>query len=118
MRQGENFLSPDVTVSCVPESGRTLRHPVLIIEILSPSTANVDRGEKWTLYRTLESLRHYLLIEQHRMAAELLSRNDAADAWTLSLHEGADAVLRLDALDVSLPLSELYRGIDFEAPAA
>ena len=110
---GNNAPKPDVTVTCTPESGNRLRHPVVIVEVLSPSTADADRGRKWTLYRTLPSLRHYLLLEQDRVAADLYTREGAG--WRITTLEGEDAGVDLAAVGVMLRLGEVYAGVTFEA---
>ena len=113
---GNNAPKADVTVSCTPESGDRLRAPVVIVEVLSPSTADADRGRKWTLYRTLPGLRHYLLLEQDRIAADLYTREGSA--WRLTPLEGEDAVVALEAVGVTLRLGEVYEGVTFEGEGA
>lgn len=105
-----NLLSPDVFVDCSPfdPEPRFFEHPVLIAEVLSESTEARDRNEKWRLYRKLASLRHYLLVAQGERRIEHYARD--GDVWRYEDLVG-DADLRLDALDLTLPLAEVYAGI-------
>jgi Uma2 family endonuclease len=105
-----NLLSPDVFVDCSPfdPEPRFFEAPVLVAEILSESTEARDRNEKWRLYRKLASLRHYLLVAQGERRIEHYARE--ADVWRYEDLIG-DASLRLDALEIALPLAEVYAGI-------
>ena len=105
-----NLLSPDVFVDCSPfdPEPRFFEHPVLIAEVLSDSTEMRDRNEKWRLYRKLASLRHYLLVARGERRIEHYARD--GDVWRYEDLVG-DADLRLGALDITLPLAEVYAGI-------
>jgi Uma2 family endonuclease len=113
---------PDVVVICAEPlitSGEALQNPVLVAEILSPSTAALDRGEKFRQYRTISSLRHYLLLEQDRPIVEHFER-DNAGIWALrGEYDALEQNLELTISDhaVSLPLSKIYRNITFPAVA-
>ncbi len=113
---------PDVIVSCgapLVTFAEALQNPVLIAEILSPSTAAHDRGEKFRQYRTITSLQHYLLLEQDRPILEHFER-DAAGVWTLrGEYDALEQNLELTISDhkISLPLSKIYRNVTFPAVA-
>jgi Uma2 family endonuclease len=112
VREMGPFFYPDVSVVCEPiiDDDECLRNPVVIIEVLSESTDHIDRGEKWTQYRQLESLRHYVLLSQTEPLAEHYSRMFGEQAvWSFMELRGEDAVLDLSALNAILPLRELYR---------
>ena len=92
-----SFYYPDIAVSC--DEGDTnsledfIRFPVLIIEVLSPSTEAFDRGEKFADYRALDSLQEYVLIAQDRISVECYRRN-AQGRWELySYTEGQEIEL-------------------------
>ena len=105
------YFYPDVSVACEPEidEGECLRNPVVLIEVLSESTDHADRGEKWSHYRRLESLRHYVLLSQSEPLAEHYSRTSGEQAiWRYEELRGVDAVLDLGALEIALPLADLY----------
>ena len=102
---------PDVTVTCPPVVAppwdpEAIANPVAIVEVLSPPTADWDRGGKFTLYQRFATLRHYLLA--HADAWHVQHRARQADgSWRLTEH-GADDVLHLEALGVELAVAEIY----------
>ena len=112
MRETGPFFYPDISVACEPEidEGECLRNPVAIFEVLSESTDHADRGEKWSHYRQLPSLRHYVLLSQSEPLAEHYSRtSENQSIWHFEETRGKEATLKLDALGVTLSLAELYR---------
>ena len=74
----ENVHYPDVTVFCTPiqPTDDQIHEPVVIVEVLSRSTGDRDRGAKWVGYRALPSLQHYVLIAQDRRRVEVYTRSD------------------------------------------
>ncbi|WP_287864848.1 Uma2 family endonuclease [Achromobacter sp.] len=109
---------PDVFVTCDARDLRTemvFEHPTLIVEVLSESTQAFDRGAKFAAYRSLASLREYLLIDPDLRTVELFRRN-AAGLFELHDHTGLDT-LELASLRLALPQAELFEGLD-EAAAA
>lgn len=104
-----NEFLPDVVVDC-GAAQEEADEPVLIAEVLSPSTEDYDRGRKWAAYLRLPSLRHYLLLAQDRLLVELFSRR--GDAWVLQVIEDHGAEIALDALGVTLRVRALYDGVD------
>jgi len=115
------FFYPDVTVTCgAPtfDSDDCLRDPIIIVEVLSESTAAFDRGGKFFHYRRLASLRHYVLIEQDRMLVEHYERQDNG-LWTLvGEHTEPAHRLAFSTLGIDIPLSEIYRRVRFPDAAA
>ena len=120
-----SYVYPDVVVGCgelrynSATNPPSLLNPTLIVEVLSDSTAALDRGRKFQLYQTLPSLRYYLLLDSQQVRAELLAREPDADIWTLRTAEGLDVSLELPALGIALPLAEIYDAVVFgegEAP--
>jgi Uma2 family endonuclease len=94
----------------------TLVNPQLIIEVLSPSTEAYDRGDKFSHYTSIPTLREYLLVAQHRPHVTRLLRQDDG-TWNHSQVNDLESSVRLDSLDCELPLSEIYRDVNFDAPA-
>ena len=86
-------------------------NPILIVEVLSDSTEAYDRGDKFTHYRGIPSLRAYLLLSQHRVGAELYLRQPNGD-WLLRSYDDLQESIPLTALDVALPLSEIYDKVE------
>ena len=111
---------PDLTVVCGPPEFAnparrdTLVNPVVIVEILSPSTERYDRGEKFQHYRTIPTLREYLLIVQDRPRIELYLRQ-ADGLWLLAEAVGVEASLTLPALQAALRLADVYEQVELPA---
>lgn len=107
------FYYPDVMVICDPGDAQSLykQNPSLVVEVLSPSTESIDRREKMLAYRTLPSLREYLLIAQDRRHVELY-RRAADDSWMLTTLAEAGTV-PLDCVQASLTLDEVYEDVSF-----
>ncbi|HEX4231528.1 MAG TPA: Uma2 family endonuclease [Bryobacteraceae bacterium] len=82
-------------------------NPVLIVEVLSPTTEGYDRGKKFELYRTIRSFREYLLVHQDRRRIEHYSRQDDG-SWLLREHSGTEGSVAVDVLGVHISLSDLY----------
>ncbi len=110
------FFYPDISVACEPifDSDDCLRNPVVIVEVLSSSTASYDRGEKFSHYRQLPSLREYVLVSQSLPLVEHYSRQSES-TWVFTVHSGLDAIISLPSLSLTLPLREIYRRISFES---
>jgi Uma2 family endonuclease len=106
------FYYPDVMVTC-DERDRTpddfKRYPCLIVEVLSPTTAAFDRGEKFADYRTLETLREYVLINQERVSVECFRRN-AEGRWVLYPY-GEGEEVHLARVDFRCAIATLYEDV-------
>jgi Uma2 family endonuclease len=105
------YRYPDVVVACGDIAFEdmeldTLLNPVLIVEVLSPTTEAADRGEKFAHHRRLPSLQEYLLVSQDTPRIEQFTRQ--SDGWLLSEVSGLDATVRLASIDCVLPLREVY----------
>lgn len=105
---------PDVFVTCdprdrQPDANLAKRHPSLIVEVLSDSTAAFDRGRKFELYQQIDTLQEYLLIEQDRQHADLFRKNSEG-LWVLH-PAGPGASLHLNSLDITLALDDLYEDV-------
>jgi len=82
-------------------------NPLLIVEVLSPSTEGYDRGKKFELYRTIASFREYLIVHQDRRRVEHYSRQDDG-SWLLREHSGDGASVAIGLLEAHISLSDLY----------
>ena len=113
------YAYPDVLVVCEPEYSDdrfdTITDPVAIIEVLSPSTAAYDRGDKWAHYQLLPSLRDYVLVAQNQMRVEHFARQEG-DAWLLNFYQNADDVFMLSGVNAQLNVGEIYERIIFDNP--
>ena len=105
-------LLPDLLVFCTrPRPGATfLSDATLVVEVLSKGTQRRDREEKWAVYQTLPSLRHYVLVERDRPHVETIDRLD--QVWSgHRIADGMGASLVLAALDMTIPLAEIYADV-------
>lgn len=106
------FRYPDISALCGPillhdRSRDAYCNPTLIIEILSSSTAPSDRGAKFALYRLLDSLIEYVLVEQESHRAELF-RKQADGKWTTRIFTSDDDIIPLDSIGAELRLADIY----------
>lgn len=110
------FFYPDVSVICGEpqfhdERSDVLLNPVLIVEVLSESTAAFDRGEKFQAYQQLGSLQEYLLISQDKIFVEQYVRQ-AREKWTYVATVGLESSLALPSIECTLSLKAVYDKTD------
>lgn len=113
------YTYPDVMVTEKPlqlQTGRTdtVINPCFIAEVLSKSTQDYDHGDKFSAYRTIESFREYLMIDQYSVHIEHYVKT-AAHQWLLSEYDDPSVTLTLRTFDTQIEISALYENIDFEA---
>lgn len=89
----------------------TLLNPTVVIEVLSPSTESYDRGKKFQHYRTIRSLKEYLLVTQDAYHIDQFVRHGEIN-WLLTEHDGPTARIHLDSIDCTLTLADLYEKVD------
>lgn len=112
------FRLPDVSVVCgepVTEDFQGIEmlvNPLLICEVLSPTTASYDREEKFMIYQAIESFQEYLLVEQDRPHVTRYVRQSDGQ-WLRADIIGLESSVKLESLGVELPLNEIYRMINF-----
>ncbi len=112
------YAYPDLAIVCGEpkyhdKKGDVLLNPTIIFEVLSPSTQHYDRGEKFLRYTNyIKSLTDYVLISQDKPLVEHFSRQPD-NSWQSVVIQGFDAVLQFTAINVELPLKELYENISF-----
>ena len=110
------YYYPDLIVSCDPKdltARQFLQFPKLIVEVLSPGTADKDRSEKFTDYQTIPTLQEYLLINSEKVSVECYRRGEGR-MWLYYPHTSGDT-LTLQSLDMSLPLQQIYAGVQLSA---
>jgi Uma2 family endonuclease len=109
--QGTHRTRPDVVVRCGRVGTRNyVTDALVVVEVLSPSTIDVDRGEKLQFYKALPTLRHIVLVYQDQMRVEHYRKTDLG--WELeTLTHGNDALL-LDALAFTITLDRVYFGVE------
>ncbi|GCL40751.1 Uma2 family endonuclease [Dolichospermum planctonicum] len=110
-----DYVYPDVSVTC-EDSDRTatqaIQYPCLIVEVLAPSTANYDRGDKFRLYRRNPSLQDYVLVDAEKIAIDLYRKNDRGN-WEIFNYQSGDNI-ELRSIDLSFPIESVYEDIVFE----
>jgi Uma2 family endonuclease len=89
-----------------------VKDPVVVFEVLSPSTASIDHFVKNQEYRDTPSIQRYVILEQDLVVATMFTRT--GDDWVGHVL-GADAMLTMPEIGIEVPLGELYEGIEFEA---
>lgn len=106
---------PDVLVACdkPPRDPYYRTHPVLVVEVLSPSTQRIDQGEKLNAYRNVPSIRDYLIVAQDQMRVDLHQRQDDGD-WKHLIFTEPDEAVEFVSIGLSLQVSDIYRGVRFE----
>lgn len=106
---------PDVSVYCgIPElqdQQCTLLNPIAIFEVLSPSTRDYDRGDKFNLYRSILTLNHYVLIDSASILVEHY-RRIAKYEWILYEYHSLTASIYLMDVDINLLVSDIYELIE------
>ena len=111
----KRFYYPDVQVVCQSNDPLSVfqDQPVLIIEVLSPSTRRYDLDEKMAAYLTIPSLECYIALEQHQPIAIVMRRSNGG--FLRQTIQGIDQTIDLPFLGCSLPMRDIYEGIEFTA---
>lgn len=112
------YTYPDIVVVCgdpkfIDDEFDTLTNPILLIEIFSESTESYDRGQKFQHYRSIDSLREYVLISQQSPSIEKYVKHGDG-FWMLSDAAGLDSSLSLETIDHHLSLAEVYDKVNFD----
>ena len=109
----DSYYQADLAVTCRPhEAGdpRNVQDPILIVEVLSPSTQVIDRRRKLPDYRCIPSVQEIVLLDPERLYCEVHRRFDA-DRWLVDLLRTAEDVLRLDSIGLALSLGLIYANV-------
>jgi Uma2 family endonuclease len=112
------YTYPDISVVCgqaqfADTSRSTLINPIVIIEVLSPSTEGYDRGKKFQNYRTIETLQEYILVSQDIKQIEHYVRQPD-DLWLLSFTSEASGITMLPSIDCTLTIADVYEKVAFD----
>ncbi len=108
------FTYPDISIICgepitLKDDDWNALNPIIIIEVLSPSTKNYDRGDKFKLYRDIYTLKEYILIDSESISVEAFHVNEHGN-WELKEYKNIDEALHLKTIQISLELKEIYEG--------
>jgi Uma2 family endonuclease len=111
------FTYPDITIVCGKVETKNddelnVLNPTVIIEILSSSTKNYDRGDKFKLYRDIPTLKEYVLIDSEMIGVEIFRLN-ANRNWELEEYKSLDKELCIQIVDTSIQLIDIYEDVSF-----
>jgi Uma2 family endonuclease len=114
------YTYPDVSVVCekpilADAHQDNLLNPAVIVEVLSPPTESYDRGLKFENYRTIESLKDYVLVNQNRILIEQFIRQ-ADNTWILRDYRQLVEELKIDSIGVRIPLALIYERVEITPP--
>ena len=109
------FTCPDALAFCgdsqyLDDQLDTLLNPVLIVEVLSPSTDSYDRGTRFDHYRSIPSFREYILVFTKRPLIERFFLQGTGE-WLMTIHKSADGIVPLTSIGIDLPLAGAYRNL-------
>lgn len=112
------YTYPDISIICgemefTDDKFDTAANPSVIIEILSNSTRNYDMGEKFTLYRDIDTLQEYILIDSEKVYVEKHIRN-ADNSWLLTDYRSIENLFSISTINRNFMLKDIYEGISFE----
>ncbi len=107
---------PDVSVVCgdlvrSESDPNAVTNPILLVEVLSESTADYDRGKKFSFYRQLSSMREYLLISSTGIYIDSYYRPGPQDPWEIQTYGRLSEQLKVKSLSLELAISDIYRGL-------
>lgn len=111
------YTYPDISIICgeadlTDKEFDTATNPSVIIELLSKSTRNYDKGEKFTLYRDIDSLKEYILVDTEKIYTEKHVRN-ADGSWQLTDYKSLENSFTIDSIQLTILLKDVYEGISF-----
>lgn len=111
------FTYPDIIIVCgkiefYPERDDTITNPLVIIEVLSESTKNYDRGEKFVFYRSIPSFQEYILIDQARVHVEHFFIGEQGK-WTLTEYDDLNDILKLTKVEFQISLRDIFHRVKF-----
>ena len=106
------FTYPDISIICgeintFDKEKDTALHPTILIEILSKSTRNYDRGGKFKLYRDIPTLKEYMLVDSEHIGVEIFRINEH-NHWELEEYKNLKEIVTLPAIGVSLSMEDIY----------
>jgi Uma2 family endonuclease len=112
------FSYPDLTIVCGPplfhdQHKDVILNPTVIIEVLSPSTEEYDRKEKFTRYQNLQSLTDYILVSQNRVCVEHFIRQKDKRKWLYSMETELQAEITIGSINCRLKLADIYDRVVF-----
>ena len=110
---GDSVRYPDAVVTCSPTQGgsRLVPNPVVVFEVISPTSGHVDRIVKVREYAAVDSIRRYVIVESASVGLTVHERQAAGQKWTVTTVM-ADDLLPLSEIGVEIPVAEIYENVD------
>ena len=121
LENSNSYVYPDAMIFCGEKQQAenykdAFKNPVVVIEVLSSSTEAYDRGDKFDLYRSIPSLRYYVLVKQDEAKIQVYSRQSPTSLWNIQTIEGLESSLELvisETETLNVPLTDIYDRIVF-----
>ena len=110
----KRYVFPDITVSCDERDRNqkeTIRYPLVVVEVLSPTTEATDRGKKAAYYRACPTIQEYVMADSEEVFVEVHRREEGR--WTINTFEPGDTIT-LESLDIQFPIEDAYEGTSLE----
>ena len=121
IEKNQFYVYPDLMLTCndnLKGNDVFVKHPSIIFEVLSDSTALYDKQVKLKYYKRIESLQYYVLIAQNEIMVEVYSRIGDTQIWQYQTYESMDETIQFPRLDFELTVANIYDGIVFDETAA
>jgi len=111
------YTYPDVMVICgkiefVPKRKDEVTNPIVLVEVLSESTRDYDRGAKFNFYKQIPTLREYILVESEQPRIECYRRTQS-DQWVIEMYENLEAAVKLESVACEIPLRQIYAKVSW-----
>lgn len=111
------YTYPDICIICgkvetTDDQFDTATNPSVIIEILSQSTKDYDKGSKFTLYRAIDTLKEYILVDSTNISVEKFIRN-TDNSWHFTEYKLLTDIFAISTVDISITLADIYEGVKF-----
>jgi Uma2 family endonuclease len=111
------YTYPDVMVICgkielVKNRNDTVTNPILIVEVLSESTRDYDRGAKFNFYKQIPTLREYVVVESEHPRVECFRRTED-DKWLVEMYDDLEAAMQLESVAGEIPLRQIYNKVSW-----
>jgi Uma2 family endonuclease len=106
----KRYVFPNVTISCDERDRNqkeTIRHPRVVVEVLSPTTEATDRGKKAAYYRACPTIQEYMMVDSEEVFVEVHRREE--ERWTINTFEPGDTIT-LESLGIRFPIEDAYEG--------
>ncbi|NEQ77221.1 MAG: Uma2 family endonuclease [Okeania sp. SIO2C9] len=113
--KNNRYFYPDLVVTCNTEDLKSrdfIKHPTVIVEVLSPSTQKYDRGDKLKYYRQFPSLQEYVLVDSESISVEIYQRGEGK-IWNYCGYTEGESIT-LESIEFTSAIEVLYEGVNFE----